>query len=222
MPRQLQSRALGGEKLSREALVALQRERILTGAIGVFAKRGYQATTVDNIVAAAKTSVGGFYQHFENREDCFLACFDRIASRARRLLAAATAEEPDWAARAYLGLAALLEVFAAEPLEARIVLIEAQTAGRAATVRYRSLGDDAAAWLRAGRGRDPGAARLPATFEQAAVSGTAYFLRQRLLAGEPSDPTMLLAETSRIVLGPILGVESLRGLEAGAASAAIG
>jgi AcrR family transcriptional regulator len=214
MPRQLSRQALGGERLPRETLVAYQRERILSAAIGVFAKRGFQETTVDNIVAAAKGSVGGFYQHFDNKEDCFLAALDLVVARTRELLAAATAEESDWAARTYSGLAALLEATVAEPLSARIVLIEAQTAGRAATARYRALCDEAAAWLRAGRESYPSAGSLPGTFEQAAVTGTAYFLRQRLLAAEPSAVEELLAETSKIILGPILGAAKLRSLEA--------
>jgi AcrR family transcriptional regulator len=218
MPRQLSRQALGGERLSREVLVAYQRERILTAAIGVFAKRGYQETTVDNIVAAAKGSVGGFYQHFDNKEDCFLGAFDRVVAQTREPIAAAVAAEQDWAGRAYAGLAALLEATVAEPLSARIVLIEAQTAGRAATARYRALCDEAAAWLRDGRELYPTARGLPGTFEQAAVTGTAYFLRQRLLAAEPSSPEELLAETSKIVLGPILGGAELRSLEATAVS----
>jgi AcrR family transcriptional regulator len=212
LPRQLSREALGGERLSREALVAYQRERILNAAIGVFAKRGYQQTTVDNIVAAAKGSVGGFYQHFENREDCFLAAFDLVAGRARERLVSAAAGEESWAAQAYAGLEAMLEFTVAEPLAARIVLIEAQTAGRPATARYRALGDEAAGWLRGGRRRH--AVSLPETFEQAAVGGTAYFLHQRLLAGEPNDPAELLAETSEIVLGPIVGTAGLRRLGA--------
>lgn len=218
MPRQLSREALGGERLSREALVAYQRERILDAAVGVFAKRGYQQTTVDNIVAAAKGSVGGFYQHFENREDCFLAVFDLVVARARARVAAAAADEESWAAQAHAGLAAMLELTVSEPLAARIVLIEAQTAGRVATARNRALCDEAADWLRGGRGHYRAAATLPETFEQAAVSGTAYFLHQRLLAGEPSDPVELLVETSQIVLGPIVGAAELRRLGVAAAN----
>jgi AcrR family transcriptional regulator len=211
LPRQLSRQALGGERLSREALDAYQRERFLDAALGVFAKRGYQQTTVDNIVAASGTSVGGFYQHFDSREDCFLALFDRIVASVRNQMGAAASAEEDWAAQTYAGLAAMLAAAVAEPLAARIVLIEAQSAGRAATARYRSLGDAAAEWLR-GRRRHPTAADLPETFEQAAVGGTAYFLHQRLLSGESMDVGNLLAETSQIVLGPIVGAAGLRRL----------
>jgi AcrR family transcriptional regulator len=218
LPRQLSREALGGERLSREALVAYQRERILAAAVGVFAKRGYQQTTVDNIVAAAKGSVGGFYQHFESREDCFLAVFDWVVDRVRKQVVAA-ATEGDWAAKSYAGLGALLEASIEEPLAARIVLIEAQTAGRAATARYRALCDEAAASLRAGRGHYATAAALPGTFEQAAVRGTAYFLHQRLLASEPLSASELLTETSQLVLEPIVGAAELRRLSSAPATA---
>jgi AcrR family transcriptional regulator len=218
MPRQLSRDALGGERLSREALVAHQRERILDAAIGVFAKRGYQQTTVDHIVAAAKGSVGGFYQHFENKEDCFLALLDRTISRARDRVRESASAQADWAACAQEAMAAMLAAAVADPMIARIVLIEAQSAGREATARYRAICDDAAAALRGGREHYPAARALPPTFEQAAVSGTAYFLRQRLLAGELSDEAELLAETSQIVLGPIVGPAALRRLPGAAAT----
>ena len=221
MPRQLSRDALGGERLSREALVAHQRDRILDAAIGVFAKRGYQQTTVDHIVAAAKGSVGGFYQHFENKEDCFLALLDRTISRARdRVVDESASAGADWAASAQAGMAAMLAAAVAEPMIARIVLVEAQSAGREATARYRAICDEAAAALRGGRRHYPAAQALPRTFEQAAVSGTAYFLRQRLLAGELTDEGGLLKETSQIVLGPIVGPAGLRRLGGAAATTA--
>ncbi|HTR74161.1 MAG TPA: TetR/AcrR family transcriptional regulator [Solirubrobacterales bacterium] len=203
---------MGREQLSREALVSYQRERILGAAIDVFARRGYQQTTVENIVAAWDGSVGTFYGHFEGKEDCFLGAFDRVIATERGRLLAAGAAEESWARQTYAGLGALLEVIVARPAEARIVLIEAQTAGPAASGRYQAVLAEIAAWLRQGRRHHAEAAALPESFEQAAVSGTAYFLRQRLLAPEPDSATKLLAETSQIVLEPMVGAAELRRL----------
>lgn len=214
LPQHLSRAPVGKEQLPREALAGFQRDRILRAATGVFAKRGYQQTTVDNIVAAAKTSVGAFYQQFEGKEDCFLAVFERIIAGEGERIEAALGSEASWPDRAYSALRELLEAFVDDPLAARIVLIEAQTAGGAATARYNELIDAAVAWLRRGRRLHPAAAQLPESFEQAAVSGTAYFLQQRLLASSRSSVETLLAETSPLVLEPIVGAGEIRRLQA--------
>ncbi|HVS99288.1 MAG TPA: helix-turn-helix domain-containing protein [Solirubrobacterales bacterium] len=213
LPRHLSRGPVGREQLSREALVTYQRERILSAAIGVFAKRGYQQTTVENIVAGWDGSIGTFYQHFEGKEECFLGAFDRVTTATRGQLSTTTAAEESWAGQAYAGLAALLEAIVARPSEARLVLIEAQTAGPAANDRYLAVLGEIAAWLRRGRLHHSEAASLPESFEQAAVSGTAYFLRRRLLAPEPDSATKLLTETSRIVLEPMVGAAEVRRLD---------
>lgn len=196
---------MGRERLSREALSEHQRERVLVAATGVFAKRGYQETTIDNIVVAAKASVGSFYQLFEGKEDCFLGVYEQIVASVRERIAAAVSEADGWAEEAFAGLRALLEIFAAEPLKARIVLVEVQTAGPAATAHYNALMDATTGWLRSGRERYPAAAQLPETFEQAAVAGFAFFLQQRLLASDPQPVQALLADSAQMILEPIVG-----------------
>ena len=44
-------------------------QRLLDAGLKVFAKRGYHAARVDDIVKAAKTSHGTFYLYFTNKED---------------------------------------------------------------------------------------------------------------------------------------------------------
>lgn len=212
LPQHLAKVPVGREQISRETLAEFQRDRIIGAATGVFAKRGYPATTVDNIVAAAKASVGNFYQHFDGKEDCFLGVFDRVVAESKERITEAIAGREAWSERAYAGLGELLALYISNPLAARIVLIEAQTAGERATERYNGLIDAATAWLREGRAAYPDAAALPETFEQAAVSGTAYFLHQRLLSAEKQSLRGLLAETAPLILEPIIGAGELRGL----------
>jgi TetR/AcrR family transcriptional regulator len=220
LPEHLSKAPVGRERLSREALASHQRERILSAATGVFAKRGYQETTIDNIVAAAKASVGSFYQLFDGKEDCFLGVNDRIVSAARTRITGAVSVREGWAAQAFAGMREVLEIYAAEPLAARIVLIELQTAGPAATERYNALIDATTGWLRGGRERYPAADELPPTFEHAAVAGLAFFLQQRLLSSEPQSPQALVADSAQLILEPIIGkaeFAALRGELAGAA-----
>jgi AcrR family transcriptional regulator len=47
--------------------------RLLDAGLRVFARRGYHAARVDDIVRAARTSHGTFYLYFSNKEDLFKA-----------------------------------------------------------------------------------------------------------------------------------------------------
>jgi AcrR family transcriptional regulator len=55
------------------------RERVLESAMRLFAERGFRATTVGDIEAAAGLSPrrGALYRHFASKEAVFHACLDR-------------------------------------------------------------------------------------------------------------------------------------------------
>lgn len=178
----------------------------------VFAKRGYHGTTVDDLLAAGKIGVGNFYDLFEGKEDCFLACLGRATRGARDRIEDAAAAGSNWSERTYLGLRGLVEVMSAAPLEARLVLIEAQSAGAEALSRYNALLDEGIGWLAKGRSAYPAARDLPAGFERTAVSGLAFYLQQCLLGSVSPEPGALVEEAAGLVLEPILGDAELRRL----------
>jgi AcrR family transcriptional regulator len=47
----------------------LKREKILRAAAKIFAQKGYSATTLGDIAAAAGTQAGSLYYHFDSRDD---------------------------------------------------------------------------------------------------------------------------------------------------------
>jgi AcrR family transcriptional regulator len=196
--------------MTKEELGALQREKILEAAIQVFAKRGYQPTTVENIVNAAGIGVGGFYAHFDGKDDCLLQAYARIVAEERKRIAAAVPADTSWPQQLCAVLAELLRAIAAEPAKARIALVEIQTGGEAALRRHGETQDEAVALLLPGRalgGADP---EPPATFEEATVSGLVWLLQQRVVRGELDDLGDLLAEMAEMILDPYLGPERAR------------
>ncbi|HLA82955.1 MAG TPA: TetR/AcrR family transcriptional regulator [Thermoleophilia bacterium] len=52
------------------------RQKLLDSAFSVFATRGYERATVDEIVRDAGFSKGAFYVHFESKEDLFWAMLE--------------------------------------------------------------------------------------------------------------------------------------------------
>jgi AcrR family transcriptional regulator len=67
---------VSGEPASRRALRSQGRKtmrKLLDAAMVVFARRGYHAARVDDIVKVARTSHGTFYLYFSNKEDLLRA-----------------------------------------------------------------------------------------------------------------------------------------------------
>jgi AcrR family transcriptional regulator len=212
LPAHMRGTSEGGERLPRSVLARHQRERVLANVVPVFARRGYQATTVDALLAAGKVGVGNFYSLFEGKEDCFLAAFDWLLAGMRVRVDAAYRDAKSWPEGALLGLRELIVSVCAEPVAARVILVEAQAAGPAATARYEALLDEVTARLRSGRRRGVAGPELPERFEEASVAGLAYYLQQCLLGTGAPEPAPLLAEVAPLVLEPIVGTEELRRL----------
>jgi AcrR family transcriptional regulator len=62
----------------RKTLDTLQtRERILDAALRAIEKTGFSRTTIDDVIAEASISKGGFLYHFPTKLSCFLALVDR-------------------------------------------------------------------------------------------------------------------------------------------------
>src|SRR6516164_1467195 len=57
-----------------------RRDKLANAALSLFAKRGYAETTVGEIEAAAGLSAraGGFYRHFESKEDVLLKAMEGL------------------------------------------------------------------------------------------------------------------------------------------------
>src|SRR5213080_4602099 len=66
----------GPHGLERDVVLASQRGRMLGAMADAVASKSYAATTVADVVAGAGVSRKTFYEHFRDKEECFLAAFD--------------------------------------------------------------------------------------------------------------------------------------------------
>lgn len=213
LPEHLQAKPAGRHRLSAEVRTEHQRERVLDAATRVFAERGYQATTIDDIVAAAKVGVGSFYDLFDNKPGCFVQAYERIVADARQRIAAAVPADADWPKQACAALRALLEWIEAEPVRAKVALVEVQTAGAEALTRHEETVDSVIPLLARGRAENPALAELPSPhIEEAIVGGLAWLLQQRLAQGEFEGAEAYLPDVLEIAVVPYVGREKAASL----------
>lgn len=179
-----------------------QRDRLLKAMTATVGRRGYRDAHITEVVGRAGVSRRTFYEHFEGKEDCFLAAYELIAEHFAAALAAAEAE-PEWPERVRALLATLLEIFAADPTVARFVLLESLAAGGEVATRHRASLHCFAALLRPA---DPNADdALAAAREQALVGGLSTLVVRRLKASEADRLPELLPDLHELVLTSYLG-----------------
>jgi len=87
------STAAANSKRRRKARssTADPRTRIADAAVEAVGRRGFDATTVSDVIGIAGVSRKTFYEHFEDKRDCFIAACER--ERERWLAAGAQASE---------------------------------------------------------------------------------------------------------------------------------
>jgi AcrR family transcriptional regulator len=131
----------GRHRLTREDVVRSQRGRAMFALMQAVADKGYATTTLSDIVNRAGVSRSTFYEHFSDKEDCFLQAFDTgveiVLTRIRE--AAETLPKDDWRAHVRSDLVTYLEVLSNEPAFAWSLHVEVMAAGPAALARRAAV-----------------------------------------------------------------------------------
>lgn len=132
----------GIRSLPSDLVSAVQRERILAGMLRATAELGYRELSVQDALDRAGVSRPTFYEHFENKEGCFLAAFDAAAARLRnRLNVCALASSGGWRERVRLAMESLLCFVADERDAALTLIVDSRAACPAALGRRDELLD---------------------------------------------------------------------------------
>jgi AcrR family transcriptional regulator len=147
-PRFLRVLPKGRNAATREVVWESQHLRLLEAMASVVAEQGYGDTAVADVIARAGVSRKTFYEHFANKQDCFLAAYDAgVDTLLAAIDEAVTEAAPDWLGAARAGLGTYLSVMAENPDFARTYLIEVMAAGPAAVERRAAVHERFAAQL---------------------------------------------------------------------------
>jgi TetR/AcrR family fatty acid metabolism transcriptional regulator len=101
------------------------KDRILSAAIDVFARKGYHGAGVEDIVLASRTSKGAFYHYFPSKQAIFLALMDDLAEMVERGVEAGIDSERGAMPKVEAALRVVVETAAGQRDLAKILLVEA-------------------------------------------------------------------------------------------------
>jgi AcrR family transcriptional regulator len=100
------------------------RDRLIEAARDAFGARGYDATSIAEILDAAGVAKGALYHHFDTKAALFDAVLDHVVQEIAEAAADRARTAPDPAARLKAGCGAWLEM-TLDPAIQRIVLLDA-------------------------------------------------------------------------------------------------
>lgn len=207
----MESRLAGGRHGLPQAYVARsQRERLREAMVRVAAAKGYEATTVTDVIEVAGVSRATFYEMFEDKEACFLEAYDAVTDVLVAHVSTAfetTSDEP-WPGRIAAALRALVELLAAEADIARMAMVEVTAAGDDARERYRAALARFTPFLEEGRAYSGRADELPPDTARFAIGGATSMIFDEIRAGRGPELERILPDLVFAVLMPYLGPEA--------------
>ena len=110
--------------VTRQERKEARRRRLLGAALRILAERGYNDTSVDQIVAQARTSKSTFYEFFASKEDCVRAILDQEGGNLIETVLAAAARGGDHRDRMRHGIRAFIESCGRQRELAKVLLVE--------------------------------------------------------------------------------------------------
>src|SRR6185312_11238628 len=116
-----------GRGSSREEAERNQRERLFAAMVATVAEKGYEATTVADLVSLSGVSRSAFYRHFEDKQACFLAAIEAMVDPALGTLAAGPGTQG--MEGAHEAFASFIELIVAQPAAAKMCIVEVYAAG---------------------------------------------------------------------------------------------
>ncbi len=199
----------GNHNLTREQVRGTQRARMLRAMVQAVSEKGYVSTSVADVVAGARASRETFYEHFENKQDCFLAAYDEAVLRLTQTMQESLNPDAPPQVRFERALEAYLDAMASEPGLARTFMIEVYAAGPDAWKRRAQVldrfGEVAFEQLRT----EPAIARLPdPRFAVRALVAAISAMVTGLIAADDCAALPALKEPILELLGALWHTES--------------
>jgi AcrR family transcriptional regulator len=149
------------------------RERLIAAMAASIIEKGYRDTTVADVVRLARTSRRSFYEHFEDRDACFLALFDATNDVMMEEIAAAVEPDQSFDEQVDRAIDAYLNNVSQQPALYASFVRELPGLGQAGAERglatLERFAELLMALVESGREAQPGLAARPLTMDTAII-----------------------------------------------------
>jgi AcrR family transcriptional regulator len=195
-PREASHGALprGPHSLSRAEVAANQRRRMIDATIDVVGEKGYAELTVSDVIKRAGVSRRAFYEHFSNREECFLATYDSIMEDSSRAVAEAFGGADGLPRNAQEAIEEIFRRALRRPDAMRVLMVEIGAAGPEGISRREQLGVAYEGALRKTLQLPPGPGPIPNPVLRGVIGGTGAVLYSHVQSGKRKQLMQIIPE----------------------------
>lgn len=191
-----------------ELVNSSKREKILEGMLEAVGAEGYDGTSVRTVLDRTGLYRQAFYDHFADKDACYLAALEMGIGRLEAVVSRAAASEETWRGKLRAGLGALLDYLDEEPDFGRGVIVEVHAAGpealaRRAEAMKRVVDFIDMARLESGESESP-----PQIAAEGIVAGIHAVVHSRLSTGATEGFRALLPEFMYFAVLPYFGAEA--------------
>jgi|ERR1700722_1735393 len=189
-------------------VVEMQRRRLLSAAVELVYEHGARALTVALICERASLSRRTFYELYADRDVCLLAAFEDAVERATGIVEQAVAGEPrnqSWRGQVRVGLTALLSFFDRDPGTARLLVVEALSAGNQTLKARRRVLARLVSSVDRGREEAKHGRELPPLTAEGVVGAVSSVIHARILDHNERPLTQLGGALMAMIVQPYLG-----------------
>lgn len=175
-----------GRGTPREEAKRNQRERLFAAMVATVAERGYEATTVADLVGLSGVSRSAFYRHFGDKQECFIAAIEALVGPALET-AEAGLELPGNMERAKQAFETLIRQIVGQPAASKMYFVEVYAAGSEGVALVDRTLDAFEALAKQMLDQMPGHEGMPSEIVRALIGGVQKVIHKRLYRGQEQE-----------------------------------
>jgi AcrR family transcriptional regulator len=175
-----------GRGTPRDEAERNQRERLFAAMVATVGEKGFEATTVADLVELSGVSRSAFYKHYEDKQACFIAAVEAMVEPTLKRLGADESAPPGME-RARKAFADLIETIVAQPAAAKMCMVEVYGAGPEGAALVDRMMDSSTELAAALLEQVPEREGMPRELVRSIVGGIQKVIHKRLYRGQEKE-----------------------------------